>query len=173
MAAQLSFDFNVDIKVVKKKRVRYLVPTYIKFYTVYQYDRQKFTKLLKEWLRTPEGRNRTLTTLKQKQDEILAECWLYDDEGRQLRDSDENHIYRFGTLERLYEQIYYEIGANPFIRFERTNIDDLTIWGEEKQAEIKDTCYLPLKERVKLHIKLLRLLRKGFSVEESIERLRK
>ena len=170
MAAQLSFNFNIELPAVKK-RVRYLVPTYIKFYTVYQYDRLKFTALLKEWLKTDEGKNRTLKTLKQKQEEILEKCWILDDKGNRLRDSDENHIYRIKTLHKIYEQIYNQLNINVFEQFERKDLNGLIVWGEEKQAEIQNTCYLPLKDKVTLHIELLRNLRKGFSIEESLERI--
>ena len=149
MAAQLSFNFNIALSAVKK-RIRYLVPTYIKFYTVYQYDRIKFTTLLKEWLKTDEGKNRTLKTLKQKQDEVLEKCWLRDERGNRLRDSDENHIYRVKTLHRLYELIYNRLNINVFEQFERKDLEytfapGLTVWGEEKQAEIHPICRLGIE----------------------------
>ena len=101
-------------KVEVNTRVRYEVPTYIKFYSIYQYDREKFTKLLKIWLETDEGKNRTLETLKAKQNEILELCYVKDAEGNLLRDSDENHIFRYPTLAKIYRLIYNQIGANPF-----------------------------------------------------------
>ena len=50
-----------------KKRIRYKVPTYIKFYSIYQYDRLLFRKLMNEWLASKEGKNRTLKTLAKEQ----------------------------------------------------------------------------------------------------------
>ena len=61
MAAQLSLNLGYT-QPERKLRVRYEVPTYIKFYSLYQYDRDKFRQLLNEWLETKEGKNRTLQT---------------------------------------------------------------------------------------------------------------
>lgn len=86
-------------------------------------------------------------------------------------DGDERHIFRIKTLHKLYSMLYGYSGVNVFEQFERKDLNGLTIWGEERQAEIQNTSYLPLKDRVTLHIKLLRLLRKGFSIEESLRRI--
>lgn len=88
-------------------------------------------------------------------------------------DGDERHIFRIKTLHKLYSILYGYSGVNVFEQFERKDLNGLTIWGEEKQAEIKNTSYLPLKDRVTLHIKLLRLLRKGFSIEEALNDIQK
>ena len=83
-------------------------------------------------------------------------------------DGDERHIFRIKTLHKLYSMLYGYSGVNVFEQFERKDLNGLTIWGEERQAEIQNTSYLPLRDRVTLHIKLLRLLRKGFSIEEAL-----
>lgn len=88
-------------------------------------------------------------------------------------DGDERHIFRIKTLHKLYSMLYGYSGVNVFEQFERKDLNGLTIWGEERQAEIKNTSYLPLKDRVTLHIKLLRLLRKGFSIEEALNDIQK
>lgn len=88
-------------------------------------------------------------------------------------DGDEQHIFRIKTLHKLYSLIYGYCNINIFEQFERKNLNGLTIWGEERQAEIQNTSYLPLKDRVTLHIKLLRLLRKGFSFEEALNDIQK
>lgn len=189
MVAQLSFDFEyitlvkkTPKKVLKKtpKRVRYIVPTYIKFYTIYQYDRQKFRKILNEWLKTPEGKNRTVEALKAKQDEILKECFIRDDNGKPLRDSDEEHIFRYSSLQYIkkneddvnpagiYEQIYNYCGISPFEKRSKINRKGLCIYPQDQQAELENTWQLTLKDRVKLHIELLRLLREGFSIKEAV-----
>ena len=88
-------------------------------------------------------------------------------------DGDERHIFRIKTLHKLYSMLYGYSGVNVFEQFERKDLNGLTIWGEERQAEIQNTSYLPLKDRVTLHIKLLRLLRKGFSIEEALYDIQK
>lgn len=88
-------------------------------------------------------------------------------------DGDEQHIFRIKTLHKLYSLIYGYCNINIFEQFEKKDLNGLTIWGEERQAEIKNTSYLPLKDRVTFHIKLLRLLRKGFSIEEALYDIQK
>ena len=85
---------------------------------------------------------------------------------------DEKHIFRIRNLHNLYSLIYGYCDINIFEQFERRELNGLTIWGEDKQAEITDTINLPLQKRILMHIQLLRYLRKGFSIEESLERVR-
>lgn len=183
------FNEPEPVKVEETTRIRYEVPTYIKFYSIYQYDREKFTKLLKIWLETDEGKNRTLETLKAKQQEILELCYIRDNQGKILKDSDENHIYRYKTLVKIYELIYNQIGANPFnnnytqdglrIIREIYTDEDYTYKGKiykgqkfiNISASIENTDNLPIKARVIIHIRLLRLLRKGLSIREALWRL--
>ncbi len=173
-------------QVEDNTRIRYEIPTYLKFYSIYQYDRDKFTKLLKIWLETDEGKNRTLETLKAKQDEILELCYVRDKDGHLLRDSDENHIFRYPTLAKIYNLIYNLIGANPFVkRYEQDGLivsrdvytkEDYIYQGKiykgqefvNVSASIKGTDNLPIKQRVIIHIRLLRLLRSGFSIKEAL-----
>lgn len=180
------FETPEPVVVEENTRIRYEVPTYIKFYTIYQYDREKFTKLLKIWLETDEGKNRTLDTLKAKQDEILELCYKRDENGNKLRDSDENHIFRYPTLAKIYKLIYNQIGANPFNTFyEQDGLivsrdvytkEDYTYQGKiykgqkfvNVSASVKGTDNLPIKLRVIIHIRLLRLLRKGLSIKEAL-----
>jgi hypothetical protein len=185
------FSTPEPVVVEENTRIRYEIPTYIKFYTIYQYDREKFTKLLKIWLETDEGKNRTLDTLKAKQDEILELCYKRDENGNKLRDSDENHIFRYPTLAKIYKLIYNQIGANPFNTFyEQDGLivsrdvytkEDYTYQGKiykgqkfvNVSASIKGTDNLPIKQRVIIHIRLLRLLRKGLSIKEALWQIKK
>ena len=93
------------------------------------------------------------------------------DTGEIQYDGDERHIFRIKILHKLYSLIYGYCNINIFEQFERKDLNGLIVWGEEKQAEISNTSNLPLGDRVKLHIRLLRYLRKGFSIEESLERI--
>ena len=93
------------------------------------------------------------------------------DTGEIQYDGDERHIFRIKTLHKLYSLIYGYCNVNIFERFESKKYNGLTIWGEDKQAEITNTYYLSIKDRLKTHIQLLRLLRKGFSIKESLERI--
>lgn len=100
--------------------------------------------------------------------------WHINPETNEIQfDGDERHIFRIKTLHKLYSMLYGYSGVNVFEQFERKDLNGLTIWGEERQAEIQNTSYLPLKDRVTLHIKLLRLLRKGFSIEGALNDIQK
>jgi hypothetical protein len=95
--------------------------------------------------------------------------WHINPETNEIQyNGDENHIFRIKTLHRLYSLIFGYCNVNIFEQFERSDIHGLTIWGEDRQAEIENSCYLPLKDRVTLHLRLLRYLRKGFSVEVAV-----
>lgn len=84
---------------------------------------------------------------------------------------DEKHILRVNTLHKLYSMIYGYCEIDLFEVFEKKEIDGLTVWGEDKQAEIANTWDLPLKDRVLLHLRLLRYLREGFSISASLQRV--
>ena len=91
-----------------------------------------------------------------------------EDSGQFQYYGDEKHILRVKTLHKLYSLIYGYCNVDLFEQFEKKEVDGLTIWGEDKQAEIADTWNLPLKNRVLLHLRLLRGLRKGLSVKEAL-----
>jgi len=149
------------ISLQKFKRVRYAIPTYIKFYSIYQYDRLKFRELMNEWLKSEEGKNRTYQTLQKKQAEILDACYIKEN-GKPKCDCDEKHIFRTKTLQRLYELIYNELDVdkvfNPFYS-NNFEFNGFIVYPDEQQAELKDTWNMSLGDRVKAHIKVLRKLR--------------
>jgi len=84
---------------------------------------------------------------------------------------DEKHIFRIRILQHLYSIIYGYCNINLFDNFEKKEIDGLTVWGEDKQAEITNSWDLPLGDRVRIHIKLLRYLRNGFSVQDAMQNI--
>lgn len=86
-------------------------------------------------------------------------------------DSDEKHIYRYAVLQRIHSIIYDYCGINPFEHFEIKEIDGLICHKKDMQAEIKNTWRLPLGERLKLHIKLLRYLKRGYTISESLKKI--
>lgn len=170
----MSVQLTLDLGIVAKKRIRYEVPNYLNFYTLYQYDRNKFRELLRAWLKTEDGKNRTLETLKAKQDEILEECFIRDIRGNKLKDSDEKHIYRYKTLFEIQRAIYDKIQWEFIHTGSIFIIDDISLDYDDKTAEIKGTEWgMSIKDRVIKHIRLLRLLRKGLSIKESIKFIKK
>ncbi len=154
-------EFENERKKIEEipERIRYDIPTYEKFYSIWQYDRLKFRELMNAWLKTKEGKERTLETLREKQKEVLEKCYILDENENKKRDCDEKHIFRCKNLQRIHELIFKEI------MFKRMSGklpkgDFITICYEEQQAEIKDSWTMSIKDRVKAHIKLLRKLRK-------------
>lgn len=100
--------------------------------------------------------------------------WHINPETNEIQfNGDEPHIFRIKTLHKLYSILYGYSGVNIFEQFEKKSLNGLTIWGEEKQAEVTGSEMLSIKDRVTLHIKLLRLLRKGFSIEEALNDIQK
>ena len=139
---QLTFSFMRDY-------CSYIPPDYIKFYTVYQYDRIKFKKLLRKEVKKLKPKSEK--EFKEMQDRILIRCYIRDSKGRRKRDTDEKHIYRYRVLDKIYEQLY-NLGCRA------RDYSCLVFFDDEKQAMIKGTEDLPVFERVKIHIRLLRRL---------------
>lgn len=160
-SVQLSFFKGLKIK---KKRIRYKIPTYNRFYSIWQYNRDKFRYLINE---RKHGQN-SLT-----QAEILEQCFIREN-GKKLRDSDEKHIFRIGVLHRIHTEIYNKIEVD--INTDNTlfylillillsrqielKIENLNIFVDEEQAEIINSWLLPIKDRVKLHIDYLRKIKR-------------
>ena len=84
-------------------------------------------------------------------------------------DGDEQHIFRIKNLQNIYSLIYGFTGVNPFERVEKITMHGLTIWLEDKQAELEGSEMLSIKDRLKIHIKLLRLLKQGLDVKNAVE----
>ena len=170
----MSVQLSLDLGIIAKKRIRYDVPNYLNFYTLYQYDRDKFRQLLREWLKTPAGINRTLQTLEKKQNEILEMCYIRDVNGNKLKDSDEKHIYRYQTLHKIMRSIYHCIKMEFLKKGTIFIVDDINLDYDDETAEIKGTEWgMPIKDRVIIHIRLLRLLRKGLSITDCIKKIKK
>ena len=141
---QLQFSF---MKLFNNK---YTAPDYIKFYSVYQYDRIKFKKLLRK--EVAKLKPKSNEEFKEIQNRILIKCYIRDENGERKRDTDEKHIFRYKSLQAIFSTLYslsQRVGKHP----------DLLYFDDEMQAEIKNTWYLPVSERVKIHIRLLRELK--------------
>jgi len=167
-AFQATCDESRSGAVKKKKRIRFKVPTYKKFYSIWQYDRLKFRELLNIHLKSPA------TSPFKNQWEILDECFVRDNKGLKLRDCDEAHIFRAGVLQRVYEKIFDYTGVmfieNPeyYESMKVIKENGLNIYPAEGQAEIDGTWQESIENRLRIHIKLLRLLREGFSIGEAV-----
>ena len=152
-AVQLQFDF---MECYKKK---YIAPDYIKFYTIYQYNRNKFKKLLRK--EVARLKPKSDEEFKEIQNRILIKCYIRDEKGRRKRDTDEKHIFRYRALETILNSLYNKLGprAEEEICSCFFYAQEIIIYPDEQQAEIKDSWNLPVSERIKIHIRLLRRLR--------------
>ena len=110
---------------------------------------------------------------------ILEKCWILDEFNQKKRDCDEQHIYRYRTLQRILECIAriltkeYGIKDADTVKYLRYRTN-LTIYapieGFEPQAELIDTILMDIKYRIDIHLQLLRNLRKGLDVEIAVRR---
>ena len=89
----------------KKKRKRAKYPSYVKFFSIYEYDRKKFKKLIDEYFSKNEKQKKIKLLKNLNPHEILNECYLKDKNGKRIRDVGERHIYRLKTLYLLYHEI--------------------------------------------------------------------
>lgn len=96
----------------------------------------------------------------------------------------QKHIFRYKALHKIYEEIaqivlkgQLKLTLGDFRLF----TDDLIVYFENEygiykmpyQAEIEGTQKLPVGKRLKMHIKLLRLLRQGYKVKKAVKIARK
>lgn len=64
-------------------------------------------------------------------------------------------------LHKLYEQIYNYLNINPFTRKERIQKGYLIAYPKDRQAEVINTWYLTLDERIEIHKIVLERLENG------------
>jgi len=147
MGEQLQFSF---MKLFESK---YVPPDYIKFYTIYQYDRIKFKKLLRKEIARLKPKSDE--EFKEIQNRILIKCYIRDDKGHKKRDTDEKHIFRYRAMQNIFEQLY-KLVKQVGIKSDLSFFGAINLYDEDEQAEIEGTKDLPVLERVKIHIKAIR-----------------
>lgn len=165
------------IKHTKKKRIRTPIPKYKKVYTVYQYDRRKYSRIFRKIYDLAikydlEIFNRTSAY------RVLDLCYYKDKQGNRKHLGDSKHIYRYRILQEILKEIAdyiliaYEIEPETLkYLYHKTHL--FVAYNEEySQAELIETCFLPIKDRIKIHIALLRKLYKGAEIEKSITEVR-
>ena len=93
--------------------------------------------------------------------------------------ANQKHIFRYKALQRVYEEIAYFVYHGQL----RLPVGDLKLlkdgviiyfdtecggYNFNYQAEIDGTQNLPVGERLRIHIRLLRLLRQGYKVKRAV-----
>lgn len=186
---------KAPVKKETKKRVHYAIPTYKKVYSVYQYDRVKYAEIWKKIRALALKFNRPEIFFNVSPYRVLEHCYIKkNDKKKHL--GDEHHIFRYKALHKICDEIAIEVlngqnllpfdgiilkkdGLNLYLNiyqekyewFDNKTKRYKTFQGEKMtavQAEIEGTETLPIKVRLKIHIKLLRLLRQGFKVKRAV-----
>ena len=93
----------------KPKRVRAKYPSYIKVYSVYQYDHTKYRELFKPIIKEAIEKDDPDIYWNTNPYDLLNKCYYRDKSGNKKRLGDTKHIYRYKTLYKLFEAIGKEI----------------------------------------------------------------
>lgn len=161
----------------KRQRVRYSIPNYKKVYSVYQYDVPEYKKIFKKihnlaMKYDADIFNRTSAYM------VLERCYLRDEQGNKNHLGDARHIFRYKVLQAIckeiadYILIAYEIIPETLeYLYNRTHLY-LAYTPEYSQAELIETCNLPVHQRLKIHIALLRELQTGAEIETAVQKTR-
>ncbi|MCM1003598.1 MAG: hypothetical protein NC408_04580 [Candidatus Gastranaerophilales bacterium] len=161
------------------QRIHYDIPTYKKVYSVYQFDWNRYVR----FFRTLRFRayktldNKGLESAQRYWDkinpyEIINRCIILDGLGKPKHLGDEHHIYRIDSLRQIHHKIYDYCEKEALQQFGVSKQHGLICHIEDQQAELANTWHLPIKQRLKLHIQVLRNLQKGLSLEESTKEIK-
>ena len=169
---------NKNIKQRKYRGycIRSQLPTYKKFYSVYQYNRAKFAKIYK---RLGE------LALKLNNDDIFNNVSPYrvlnlcitKKDGIVQYIGDEKHIFRIRSFQNITEQIAllllntYDIQTDYATLNYLKNKGRISFYYDDEgmhQAELTDTIFQPLRIRIRANIELLKLLRNNIEIEDAV-----
>ena len=175
MAAQLLIfaDFLKKNKKEKKKRIRYLIPTYKKVYSIFQYDQQKYMDIWKRIRELAIKLNKPSIFFDVSPQKVLRLCYIREN-GHRKHLGDSKHIYRLKSLYKIqahlfnYSRIPLNLNAANELKWERSGVLFFYDHYDGGYAEIIGTDTLPIKERVILHIRLLRYLRQGKELRKAV-----
>lgn len=154
------------------------IPTFKKVYHIYQYNRKKYTTI---WgkinkLSLKYGKHIFDRTSAYR---VLDLCYIRDKQGKLQKVEKYKHIFRVKQYQALVEEIakefiaYYDFklcADNFAYLLKRTHLLLYCDENEPPQLELYEIALKPIKERIKIHITLLRLLReRELEIEEIIE----
>lgn len=143
------------------QRVHYKIPKYKKVYSVYQYDWELYTSkfdmltaIIAGMARhSPKQAERLWSLINPYQ--VLENCYIFDECGKLQYLGDEKHIYRLPTLIKIHRLIYNYCEKDACHK--GTIIKHgFILHHEYQEAELENTWQLPIKQRLKLHIQILR-----------------
>ena len=152
-------------KKFKDIRARYNIPYTKKVYSVYQYDKKKYNGI---WARLQElsfkyDKNIHYNTNPYR---VLDLCYVRDNEGRRVHLKDEKHAYRYKALHRINALIAEAL--NNVRNVPNTKEALYSLYKDtgliyypdevEPQADLNALVLQPLRIRLKVASRLLRLL---------------
>ena len=164
-------------------------PTYIKVYSVYAYDHTKYRKIYLKLGELATKFNNPSIFYRVNPYRIMEHCYYYDEQGKRKHLKDIRHVYRLKALHKIYEEIAGYTKENQKIdglkvdinEYEATTYEHKKVRGGFKtykgecfsfsSAELAGMELKPIKDRLKAHIALLRLLRKGEPIQESVKEI--
>lgn len=160
-------------------RTHFIFPTYKKFYSVYQFNweeyAKRFSKIRKRAYSLYYGASPKKALkywLDNNPHKIAKDYYILNEIGEPIHLGDEKHIYRISTLITIHRLIYNycdrEINQKRI-----TTQYGLILHHEDQEAELENTWQLPIKQRLKLHIQVLRNLQNGKTLEESTKEIEK
>lgn len=71
------------------------------------------------------------------------------------------NIIKFRTLDKLYEDIYNQLGFHILEQRQIIKVGILNAYPDERQAEVYNTWFLPIDERIRIHKEVLERLKNG------------
>ena len=125
-------------------------PTYKKVYSVYAYDRVKYMAIWARIKKLAERFNNIEIFNRVSPYRVLKLCYIKEN-GKIKSNGDVKHVFRLGVLQRIYSVLYYKLY--------KYSPDLMTFYDDEYQAEIEGTQEWKIKDKVKIHIKLLKMLK--------------
>lgn len=178
MAAQLLIfsEFLQKKTLTKKgtpKRIRPLIPSYKKVYSLYQYDQSKYMDIWKKIRDLALKLNKPSIFFDVSPQKVLRLCYIKEN-GHRKPLGDHKHIYRFQTLYNIQAHIFnyartpLNLNAANDLQWEKGGVLFFYDHYDGGFASIIGTEQLPIKYRVLLHLRLLRYLRQGKDLRKAV-----
>lgn len=184
-----------------KKYTKFEFPDYQKRYSVYAYDHTKFVKKYKKIKKLAQDEGNPDIYWSVNPYDIIEQCIIRNKDGTKKHLNDEKHIFRLKTLHRVYELLAQEVlKGQQLIPFDGCFIDlhkvrvtlnkyDDEIYEHKKvrggfgkyrgerfivvNAELQGSEMLPIYQRLKIHLNLLRELRNGLTIKQAVYKTRR
>lgn len=159
-----------------KKKISQLVPSYKKCYTVYQYDRKKYSQIFKRLQQIAIKQNDARIFHRVSPYKVLDLCYIRGEDGKPKNIWFEDKVHRRKALDRITSTIAREVLLKYNNEPTEGDLRELFIntglavyiRQDYIQAEIFDLTTATTGERLHNHFLLLKFLKCGCTVEEAM-----